>query len=80
MKSKYNSLISNDIKFREFKFNAQDKEYNAFIVYIDGMVNSDAINDFILKPLMILNKGIKPRPLSTAITNNITVKKSKNLI
>lgn len=77
MKSKYNSLISNDIKFREFKFNAQDKEYNAFIVYIDGMVNSDAINDFILKPLMILNKGIKPRPLSTAITNNITVKKVK---
>lgn len=77
MKYKYNALISNDIKFREFKFNAQDKEYSAFIVYIDGMVNSDTINDFILKPLMLLSKNTKHRPLATAISNNITVKKVK---
>lgn len=77
MKVKYNALISNDVKFREFQFTARDKEYSAFIVYIDGMVNSQTINDFILKPLMLLNKNSKHKTMPTAITNNITVRKVK---
>ena len=32
---------------------AYDKNYKCFIIYIDGLVNSISINDFILKPLML---------------------------
>lgn len=77
MKSRYNSLINSDIKFREFKFIAHDKEYNAFLIYIDGMVNSQSINDFILKPLMLFSKSTKHQSPPTAISNNITVRKIK---
>lgn len=77
LKVKYNALISDDIKFREFQFTVRDKEYNAFIVYIDGMVNSQNINDFILKPLMLLNKDTRHKSVPIAISNNITVRKVK---
>lgn len=77
LKVKYNSLISSDVKFREFTFTARDKEYSACIVYIDGMVDSKSINHFILKPLMLLNKDTKPKSVPVAISNNITVKKVK---
>lgn len=76
LKVKYNSLISSDIKFREFKFCARDKEYNAFLIYIDGMVDSESINNFILRP-MLSNKCKQSNPIATAISNNITVRKVK---
>ena len=76
LKVKYNSLINSDIKFREFKFCARDKEYSAFLLYIDGMVDSQSINDFILKP-MLADKCKPSNPIATAITNNITVRKVK---
>lgn len=56
MKFKYNSLINSDIIIRDFVVTANGKEYSAFLLYIDGMSNSDLINDFILKPLMIKNQ------------------------
>ena len=77
LKYKYNALINSDVKFREFQFAVQDKQYNACIIYIDGMVNSQIINDFILKPLMLLDKGNKHKSVPTAISNNITVRKVK---
>lgn len=77
LKVKYNALINSDIKFREFTFTARDKEYNAFLVYIDGMVDSKTINDFVLKPLMFLNKDSKHKSIPIAISNNITVRKVK---
>ena len=55
LKYKYNTLISNDVITREFSLLAQNIKYNAFIIYIDGMVDSTAINDFLLKPLMLRN-------------------------
>ena len=45
--SRFNSLINSDIKIREFLLHARNKQYHAFIVYIDGMSDSDSINDFI---------------------------------
>lgn len=76
LKIKYNFLINSDVKFREFKFCARDKEYSAFLLYIDGMVDAKSINDFILKPMLSLK--CKPsNPIATAITNNITVRKVK---
>lgn len=76
IKSKYNTLINSDIILREFKLTIKGKEYNAFLLFIDGMINSNSINDFILKPLMA-----KPENKSTQgpsfVTNNIAVRKVK---
>lgn len=52
LKSKYNALISPDIKIREFNMFALNQKYNCFIIYIDGLVDSMSINNFVLKPLM----------------------------
>lgn len=52
LKSKYNTLISPDVKIREFNMFALNQKYNCFIIYIDGLVDSMSINNFVLKPLM----------------------------
>ena len=52
LKSKYNTLLSTDIKIREFNMFALNKTYKCFIIYIDGLVDSISINNFILEPLM----------------------------
>ena len=57
IKSKYNVLINSDIIIREFSLNCKNKQYNAFLIYIDGMTDSVIINDFVLKPLMLKNKS-----------------------
>ena len=82
MQSKYNILINSDIVLREFTLNAKGKQYNSFLIYIDGMVDSKTMDDFILKPLMLRNKnnlydGPHTKVISEAVTNNITVKKVK---
>lgn len=82
MKTKYNTLINSDVVLREFTLNAKGKQYNAFIVYIDGMVNSQLLDDFILEPLMMRNKNnlyddSQNKVISEAVTNNITVRKVK---
>ena len=55
VKSKYNMLINSDIKAREFILPLKNKKIPAFILYIDGMVSDDNINDFILEPLFLRN-------------------------
>ena len=55
VKSKYNTLINSDIVIREFNININKEFHNCFIVYIDGLVNSILINDYILEPLMLMN-------------------------
>lgn len=82
MKSKYNLLINSDIILRNFTLNARGRQYNAFIIYIDGMVDSQILDDFILKPLMLRNKsntfeGTQNKVISEAVANNITVRKVK---
>ena len=39
MKTRYNLLINSDVIMREFTINARGKQYNAFLVYLDGMVD-----------------------------------------
>ena len=56
IKAKYNSLINSDINIREFYIMAVDKRFKAFLIYIDGMADTDSINHFILKPLMLRNR------------------------
>ena len=76
IKSKYNTLINSDIILREFKLNIKGKEYNAVLLFIDGMINSNSINDFILKPLMS-NSENKSAQGPSVVTNNITVRRVK---
>ena len=57
LKSKYNSLINSDVVIREFVLTVQNKEYNAAIIYIDGMIDSKIVNDSVLRPLMLRNRA-----------------------
>lgn len=82
LKSKYNLLINSDIILREFTINARGKQYNAFILYIDGLVDSQLMDEFVIQPLMLRNRnnlyeGTQNKVVSEAITNNITVRKVK---
>ena len=82
IKTKYNTLINSDIIIREFTLNARNKQYRAFLLYIDGMIDSKIMNDFILEPLMLRNQnnlydGNQSRVISEAVTNNITIRKVK---
>ncbi len=82
MKIKYNTLINSDVILREFTLTARNKQFKAFIIYIDGMVDSKLINSFVLEPLMLRNRantfdGNQNKIVSEAVTNNITVRKVK---
>lgn len=82
LKTKYNLLINSDIITREFMLNARGKQYKALLLYIDGMVDSQILNDFVLEPLMMRNKnnlfeGDQNRIISESLSNNITVRKVK---
>ena len=82
MKTKYNLMINSDIVLREFTLNARGKQYHAFLFYIDGMVDSTMLDDFVLEPLMMRNRnntydGPQHTVVSEAVTNNITVRKVK---
>lgn len=77
---RFNSLINSDIKIREFLINVKARQYKAFIIYIDGMVDDKSINDFILNPLMLRTRANQydgPQVISEAVTNNISVRKLK---
>lgn len=81
VKVKFNTLINSDIKIREFDLTARNKVYKAFILYIDGMSDSKSINRFILHPLMLKSRAntnnSSEEVVSSAVANNITVKKVK---
>ncbi len=79
---KYNTLINSDIVVREFSLNARNKQYNAFLLFIDGMVDSKLINDNVLEALMLRNRsnifeGNQNQIINEAKTNNIAVRKIK---
>ncbi len=71
IQSKYQININSDIMIRNFNLIAQNKTYKAFLVYIDGMVDSKLINDFVLEPLML-------RSYSNTYTENINQLTSEN--
>mgnify|MGYP002568721361 FL=1 len=82
VKTKYNTLINSDIIVREFILNARGNQYKAFLLYIDGMVDSQILNDFVLKSLMLRNRnnlfnGEQNRIISESTTNNVTIRKVK---
>lgn len=70
LKSKYNSLICSDIIIREFNMFVYNENHKCFIIYIDGLVDSLSINDFILEPLM-LGKFRYNKPFDGALSDYI---------
>lgn len=82
IKTRYNSLVNSDIVIREFTLSVRNRQYKAFLLFIDGMVDTDLVNNYVLKPLMLRNnantyEGDENRIFSEAKTNNITVRKVK---
>ena len=82
IKTKYNSLINSDIIIREFVITARNKEYNAAIIYIDGMVESKIINASVLNPLMLRNRantytGDEKEIVSEFNNNDVVIRKIK---
>lgn len=90
LKYKYNALICNDVIIREFSLLAQNIEYKAFVMYIDGMVDSPVINEFILSPLMMRNRAnifddkqkkfVSEKKIDTVTLKNFKKSKDKNLV
>lgn len=68
LKDKYSLIINSDIVTKEFNLRIQNKDYKALIIFIDGMVDTNSINDFILKPIMLKNsilmKNLNPRTIN----------------
>lgn len=79
VKVKYNILINSDIKIREFFLNAKNRQYRAFLLYIDGMIDTKSINKFVIEPLMIKNSSntSDENIINTAVTNNAVVRRIK---
>ena len=82
IKVRYNALINSDISIREFTLTARNKQYNAFLLYIDGMVDTTLINDYVLSPLMLKNRSnssdsAEEKVVSEAVTNSISIRKVK---
>ena len=82
LNKKYNLDINSDIILRKFNLYIKNRSYKAFLLFIDGMVDTNLIDNFILKPLMLKNQsntsnGNLDIVLSEAKTNNITVRKIK---
>ena len=63
-------MICSDIIIREFNMFVYNENHKCFIIYIDGLVDSSSINDFILEPLM-LGKFRYNKPFDGALSDYI---------
>lgn len=81
IKSRFNTMINSDIVIREFTLSIRNKQYKSFLLFVDGMVDSNLINNFILKPLMLNNpfNSIKNSIISESTKNNIIIRKVNKL-
>lgn len=79
MQSRFNTLINSDVVIRKFIVNINNKQHNAFIIYIDGMINSELMDTFVIKPLMIKNQSNCSSNIIDPLTKNISIKKKQKL-
>lgn len=79
IKSKYSFGLSNDIKIREFSIHLKGKLYSAFLLFIDGMIDSKSINKFVIEPLMLKEHYSQKdeNVVNKAISSNLTVRRVK---
>ncbi len=59
LKEEFSFGKSGDIKMREFTIRIDGNDRKAVIFFIDGLVNKQFVNDFILRPLMIKSREIE---------------------
>lgn len=52
IKQAYGAPDNSDLIIRSFEIDADDRRVEAFVVFFDGMVNSDQINEAIISPLL----------------------------
>ena len=57
IKTKYNSLINSDVVIRDFTLIVNNTEYDASLIFIDGLVDTKIVNSSVLKPLMLRNRS-----------------------
>ena len=57
IKTKYNYLINSDVIIRDFTLISNNQEYNASLIFIDGLVDTQIVNSSVLKPLMLRNRS-----------------------
>ncbi|HZK26586.1 MAG TPA: spore germination protein [Thermoclostridium sp.] len=55
IKKRYSADINGDFKLREFKVLVENKAYDAFVCFFDGMTDTALINSSILVPMMTLS-------------------------
>ena len=72
LKLRYSAEINSDIILRQFKINIKGKTFKAIIVCIDGMIDSDLVNNFLLRPLMQTNS----KPHKDLNLNGIKIQKN----
>lgn len=82
IKVKYNTIINSDIVLREFNLSARNRQYKALLFFIDGMVDSQLINNNVLEALMLRKRanifdGDQNQIVSEGVANNITVRRVK---
>jgi spore germination protein KA len=63
LKVKYNLLINSDITTREFEIKISNKKFKACLIFVDGMVDTESLNNSILKPLLLKNSIKMQAPL-----------------
>lgn len=49
----YDIKLNADIVFRDFSMTFNNKKYACLLIFVEGLTDSDSINNFILKPLML---------------------------
>ena len=83
IKIRFNTLINDDIAIREFTLKCENKNYKAFLLFIDGMVDANLICNYVLKVLMLktCSSSISNREIISKhmLKNNVVVKKVKKL-
>lgn len=77
---KYNVLINSDIVLRPLNINIKGNNYSALIFYIDGMTDSDNINNYVLKPLMMKNQNNMFKEINNNNNDNNNNNNSNNNI
>lgn len=59
LKKEISQGVSGDIKMREFTIRISNKDVKTIMFFIDGLVNKQLINDFLLTPLMLKSREIE---------------------
>ena len=81
IKTRFNTLINSDIVIREFTLKCKSMNYKAFLLFIDGMTDSNLISNYVLKPLMLKNatnsSESKQIIFEQNFKDNTTIKKIK---